>query len=87
MGAYQWKWSVIQLQEISQFEEKWCAAGEENAWLEQLSGAAREAFHRFIARDFDCGAQEMEALCLRLQEATQLHYFDKVRRTGEDALA
>ncbi len=84
MGSYQWQWNIPELRQLSQFEEGWCRAGEENTWLKKLSDAAREALHRFVARDFDCPQPEMENLCSRLQKAAQLHYFDIVRRAGGD---
>ncbi|MBT3352893.1 MAG: hypothetical protein HOC91_08650 [Nitrospinaceae bacterium] len=87
MSAYNWKWSLAQLQELSRFDESWCKQGEENTWLDRLSVAAREALHRVIAQDFDCSAPEMEILYSKLEKITQHHYFDNVRREGGNASA
>ncbi|MDA0999592.1 MAG: hypothetical protein O2807_03610 [bacterium] len=85
MIAHKWQCDIPQLRHLTQFNESWCPPGQENLWLETLSEAAREALHRFVARDFDCTAAEMQALYERLQVLTQLQYFDKVRKTGEDS--
>ncbi len=86
MSNYNWKWSLVQLQELSRFDESWCKRGEENTWLDRLSVAAREALHRLMCQDFDCPVPEMENLYANLEKVTQLHYFDNVRREGGDAL-
>jgi hypothetical protein len=75
-----------ELRKLADLGENPCPEGEEEAWLKSFSSAAREALHRLMMRDFDGPLKEMEALCQRLQSATQLHYFDKIRRGGGDII-
>lgn len=84
MSAHKWDGDIPRLRHLTQFNESWYQAGQENAWLETLSEAAREALHRYVAKDHDCPAEEMQEIYEKLQHLTQLQYFDKVRRTGED---
>ncbi len=84
MSAYQWQCDIAQLRHLAQFDEGWCQPGQESAWLKTLSIGAREALHRMVSKDYDCTDEEMEALYNQLVKNTQLQYFEKVIRTGED---
>ncbi len=84
MAAHEWQLSLVQLRHLSQFNASWCQPGQEDAWLKTLSVGAREALHRMVSNDYDCPENEMKSLYERLIETTQLQYFEKVLRSGED---
>jgi hypothetical protein len=84
VASHEWQLSLTQLRHLSQFNASWCQPGQEDAWLKTLSVGAREALHRMVSKDYECPEEEIKSLYERLVETTQLQYFEKVLRSGED---